>query len=141
MPTRVTESMRRAIEETRRRRESGRRNTTRQHGITPETIRKAIRSGIEAEAEAHVRANAAVGRSDDAVYITEEYIQELEAEMYAAAESLEFERAGALRDRIGQMRDSIGKTVGEVDVKSSKPGRGQRRKHKGRSLPRPKKGV
>ena len=53
----------------------------RRHGITPETIRKAIRAGIEAEAAAHAQANAAVGRGDDAQYITEEYLAELEAEM------------------------------------------------------------
>ena len=65
----------------------------REHGITPETIQKAIRAGIEAEAAAHAQANAAVGRTDEAQYITEEYLAELEAEMFAAAEALEFERA------------------------------------------------
>ena len=59
----------------------------REHGITPETIQKAIRAGIEAEAAAHAEANAAVGRTDEAQYITEEYIGELEAEMFAAAEA------------------------------------------------------
>ncbi len=89
----VTNSMQHAIDETRRRR-AMQEEYNREHGITPTTIKKAIRAGIEAEAAAHARANAAVGRTDEAQYITEEYIGELETEMYAAAEGLEFERAG-----------------------------------------------
>ena len=38
--------------------------------------------------------------------------------MMAAAEQMEFERAAALRDRIIQLQDSIGKALDEVDVKS-----------------------
>jgi excinuclease ABC subunit B len=45
-----------------------------------------------------------VGRSDETQYITEEYLAELEAEMLAAAEELEFERAAALRDRIRALK-------------------------------------
>jgi excinuclease ABC subunit B len=137
---RVTDSMRRTIEETRRRRQM-QEEYNREHGITPETIRKEIRHGIEAEAAAHVRANAAVGRSDEAQYITEEYLSELEAEMLAAAEGLEFERAAALRDRIQQMRDSLGKKVDEVEITSAtRQSRGGRRHGKsGGRLPRPKR--
>src|SRR5207248_222729 len=89
---RVTDSMQRAIEETRRRRAVQEQYNT-EHGITPEGIVKSIRSGIESEAQAHANANAAVGRSDEAQYITEEFLNELEAEMYAAADAKEFERA------------------------------------------------
>ena len=99
----VTESMQRAIDETERRR-ALQEEYNRQHGITPETIVKGIRAGIEAEATAHAQANAAVGRSDEAQYITEEYLAELEAEMMAAADALEFERAAGIRDRIEKMR-------------------------------------
>jgi excinuclease ABC subunit B len=132
----VTNSMQHAIEETNRRR-AMQEEYNRQHGITPVTIQKAIHRGIEAEAAAHARANAAVGRTDEAQYITEEYVSELEAEMYAAAEGLEFERAAAIRDRITKMRDSMGKQVGEVDFRADENGRGKRRR--GGRLPRPKK--
>jgi excinuclease ABC subunit B len=134
---RVTNSMQNAIEETSRRR-TIQEEYNRRHGITPATIQKAIRDGIEAEAAAHVRANAAVGRTDEAQYITEEYLGELEAEMFAAAEALEFERAAAIRDRITKMRDSMGKTVGEIDFHADDNGKGRRRRGGGR-VPRPKK--
>jgi excinuclease ABC subunit B len=136
----VTDSMQNAIEETNRRR-AMQEEYNRQHGITPVTIQKAIRQGIEGEAAAHARANAAVGRTDEAQYITEEYITELEGEMYAAAEALEFERAGVIRDRITKLRDSMGKQVSEVDFHADddKKGRGKRRRGHGGRVPRPKK--
>ena len=135
----VTDSMRRAIEETERRRELQQRYNA-EHGITPETIRKNIRSGIESAAAAHRDANAAVGRDDDAQYITEEYIAELEGEMMEAAEALEFERAAAIRDRITQMRDSMGKKVSEVSVERYSADKRRRRGRKGGAkVPRPKR--
>ena len=133
----VTESMQRAIDETQRRR-ALQEEYNRRQGITPETIRKGIRAGIEAEATAHAQANAAVGRSDETQYITEEYLSELEAEMMAAADALEFERAAALRDRIERMRSSLGRSVEEVDARGKAPSGGGRRRRGGR-LPRPKR--
>jgi len=139
---RVTDSMQRAIEETTRRR-TIQEAYNREHGITPATVKKAIRAGIESEAAAHARANAAAGRSDETQYITEEYLTELEGEMLAAAESLEFERAAGLRDRIMKMRDNVGKPVDEAGregayAKGGRKGRGRGGKSGGR-IPRPKK--
>jgi excinuclease ABC subunit B len=123
----VTESMQRAVEETRRRRRL-QEEYNRQHGIAPETIRKAIREGIEAEVEAHARSHAMVGRRDETEYITEEYLNELEAEMYAAAEALEFERAAAIRDRILQLRQQVGKHLAEAQIhQATRPARARRR--------------
>ncbi|MDX1948298.1 MAG: excinuclease ABC subunit UvrB [Pirellulaceae bacterium] len=133
----VTDSMRNAIDETRRRRELQERYNA-EHGITPETIKKNIRAGIEDAIRGHRAANAAVGRMDEEVYITEEYIRELEEEMYQAAEELDFERAAALRDRIKQLREQIGKKLSEVQLKSYKPGPKKKGGGKDR-VPRPKK--
>ena len=57
-----------------------------------------------------------VGRPEETQYITEEYLAELEAEMLAAAEELEFERAAAIRDRIAQMREQLGKPLAEAEI-------------------------
>ena len=135
---RVTNSMQRAIDETDRRRKL-QQEYNREHGITPETIKKAIRAGIESEASAHAQANAAVGRSDEAQYITEEYLAELEKEMYEAADAMEFERAAIIRDRIEQMRDAIGQPVAAVREKLGKSkGRGRKG---GKRVPKPKRNV
>jgi len=131
----MTDSMQRAIDETERRRKL-QEAYNEKHGITPETIKKAIHRGIESVAAAHASANAAVGRTDETQYITDEYLAELEAEMLAAAENLEFERAAAIRDRIERMQDSIGETVDSV--KAPKAGKGRR--GRGR-VPRPKRSV
>jgi excinuclease ABC subunit B len=144
----VTDAMQRTIEETARRR-ALQEEYNREHGITPETIRKAIFAGIEAEAAAHAEANARVGRTDETQYITEEYIAELEAEMFAAAEAMEFERAATIRDRIGSLRDQIGKPVAAAADRNGEGGkkrRGAKRKSgdpaqwKGR-VPRPKRNI
>lgn len=136
----VTESMRRAIDETQRRR-AIQEAYNREHGITPETIRKHIREGIEAAVAAHREANAAVGRSEEGVYITEEYIQELEQEMLAAADELDFERAASIRDRITHLRDSVGKKLNESQLKPA--GKSKRGRRGGgpspKKVPRPKR--
>jgi excinuclease ABC subunit B len=135
----VTDAMRLAIDETRRRRQAQEQYNA-EHGITPESIRKNIRAGIEAAIAAHRQANAAVGRAREEEYVTDEYLAELEAEMLAAAEALEFERAAAIRDRILQLKRSVGQKLDGVEVRSYDP-RDQRRRrgHSGAKVPRPKK--
>jgi excinuclease ABC subunit B len=98
---RVTNSMQRAIDETRRRREL-QLEYNRQHNITPETVRSAITLGIEGEIAAHKFAQEAAGKDGD--YVTQEYLEELQGEMLQAAANLEFERAAQLRDRIAQLK-------------------------------------
>ena len=136
----VTHSMQRAIEETERRRQKQKAYNS-EHGITPETIRKNITAGIEAVAAAHREANTAVGHTEEAEYVTQESINELESDMMAAAEALEFERAASIRDRITQLNEAIGKKVSEVEP-AAKPSkrRGRRSGAKlGGRIPRPKR--
>jgi excinuclease ABC subunit B len=98
----VTQSMQRAIDETTRRRALQLAYNA-EKGITPETIHKAIRRGIEEQIQARAEVRKAVNR-DEVTDANEDYLNELEAEMLQAAENLEFERAAALRDRIMQIK-------------------------------------
>jgi excinuclease ABC subunit B len=98
----VTDSMQRAIEETQRRRELQLAYNAK-HGITPATVRSAIGAGIEEQIAAHKFAQEVAGQGGDN-YITQEYLEELQNEMLAAAANLEFERAAQLRDRIAELK-------------------------------------
>jgi excinuclease ABC subunit B len=102
----ITHSMQRAIDETKRRR-TRQLAYNQEHGITPETIVKAIRRGIEEEIQAKAIVRKAAGR-DEVTDANEEYLAALEAEMLEAAEKLEFERAAALRDKILELRSAQG---------------------------------
>jgi excinuclease ABC subunit B len=135
----VTKSMQKAIDETDRRR-TAQKEYNDEHGITPKTVLKNIRAGIEATAAAHRNANAAVGRTDETVYVTEEYINELEAEMLEAADIMEFERAGVIRDRITQLREEIGTPLDEVAEQPTGKKRRSRRGGNAGKIPRPKRG-
>ena len=133
----VTASMQAAVDETRRRR-AAQEEYNRRNNITPETIRKNIRAGIESDIMAHRQANEAVGRAREDDYVTEEFVQELEAEMMAAADELDFERAAKLRDRIAEIRDD-GKSPAKREAPSARRRRRPRRGGGKSRVPRPKK--
>ena len=145
----VTEAMQLAIDETERRR-AIQQQYNEANGITPETVRKTIRAGIEADAAKRKQTAARAQEEAETTYITIELIEALEQEMLAAAEGLEFERAAQLRDRVLQLKDNIGKPLSEFEVEKPASGtgsRGQRRGRKGtkgsggrRKIPRPKRG-
>ena len=116
---RITNSMQRAIDETNRRRDI-QLAYNEEHGIKPETIRKAIRRGIEDEIAAQQIVKKAAGIGSETQFVTQEFINELETEMMAAAEQLEFERAAQLRDRINELQKNLGQSVPIGD--ESKPG-------------------
>jgi excinuclease ABC subunit B len=99
----ITESMRQAVDETQRRR-GLQQEYNRLHGITPETIRKEIRAGIEAESASRSVAFEAVGQGDDSRRRSAELLEQLESDMMQAAAELDFERAAMLRDQIASLR-------------------------------------
>lgn len=142
---RVTEAMRAAIDETQRRR-GIQEAYNKKHGITPKTIKKSIRAGIEADAQKHQRTEAAAKSDGIGAYITIEYVDALEQEMLAAAENLEFERAASIRDRVLQLKEHIGKPLSEVELDSKGSAGGMQRGRKKQSasgrgrVPRPKQG-
>ncbi len=111
----TTDSMRRAIEETNRRRDI-QLAYNREHGITPQTIKKGILRGIQDELAAHRIEREMVGETEER-YQRREQLAELEKEMLAAAEVLDFERAAELRDRIYALQ---GRSVGLVRPQASR---------------------
>ncbi|MEM9941980.1 MAG: helicase-related protein, partial [Planctomycetota bacterium] len=133
----VTEAMKNAIQETARRR-AIQEAYNEEHGITPRSVTKPINSGIERDMEDHREKTAAASRTKETVLITEEYIDELRSEMLQAAEDLEFEKAGILRDRIKLLQDNIGQPLEEIDAKPKEKGRRGRRRKKTK-VPRPRK--
>lgn len=101
----ITESMRRAIDETERRRVI-QEAYNKKHGITPQTIRKKIHEVIEAtkvaEKEEPYQALPDLRRMSKKERQT--LLDHLEKEMKAAAKELQFERAAKLRDMIIELK-------------------------------------
>src|SRR5262245_13295499 len=100
----VTDSMRKAIDETNRRR-AVQREYNETHGITPQTIQKAIAEPLAAVCEADYLTLPLVNETpDDEARLTPvelgARIAALRKEMREAAKRLEFERAAEIRDRI-----------------------------------------
>jgi len=100
----VTDAMQEAIDETERRR-AIQEAYNKKHNITPATIKKAIRKGLEDKIAARKTARAAIKASEEEFDATES-VADLEKEMFAAAEALDFEKAAKLRDRIQALKDS-----------------------------------
>ncbi|MDD5729661.1 MAG: excinuclease ABC subunit UvrB [Candidatus Omnitrophica bacterium] len=94
----MTGSMRKAISESNRRRKI-QLEFNLDNKISPRSIQKAIKEGIEDMAEAEVFVEALTGENRDE-YQLRKYISELEYEMELAARNLQFERAAEIRDKI-----------------------------------------
>jgi len=99
----VTDSMRKAIGETNRRR-AVQQDYNRTHGITPQTIQKAIGEPLAAVCEADYLTVPLARESAEEEYLEPAQlaarVAELRREMREAAKRLEFEQAAELRDRI-----------------------------------------
>jgi excinuclease ABC subunit B len=94
--------MQKAIDETSRRREV-QMTYNAAHGITPQTVTKAIRASLESEVKARRTVQEAVHANAQQMDQTE-LIKLLEEEMLQSAQNLEFERAAQLRDKINELK-------------------------------------
>ncbi|MBI1372249.1 MAG: excinuclease ABC subunit UvrB [Phycisphaera sp.] len=134
----VTPAMQKAIDVTENRRKL-QLAYNEEHGITPQTIQKAIRSGLEMEVRARKTAREAI-QADETEYEATELITMLEEQMLEAAKNLEFEKAAALRDRIGELEAApqMGKVkaseIEEADAKPGAPGTRPKKKRKKKTM-------
>ncbi len=102
----MTDSMRRAIDETNRRRQIQVEHNA-EHGITPSTIIKEIRDLTQSLRKvAETGAEYRVG-TDIPKHEAHRLIQEMEKQMKTAAQNLEFEKAALLRDQILELRRTM----------------------------------
>ena len=103
---RITESMRRTIDVTTRRR-AVQQEYNREHGITPETIKRGIPKALYDVSEADY-VTVPIAAEERAVYSADVHLKpllvQLETEMKAAAKDLAFERAAELRDQIKALK-------------------------------------
>ncbi|MFN3330338.1 MAG: helicase-related protein, partial [Pyrinomonadaceae bacterium] len=104
----ITDSMRKAIEETRRRRKI-QEEYNRKHGITPKTIVKAIESTLVTiyEADYFKVPLDLDGLEEYRPENLAETIAKLEVEMKQAAKEMKFEKAAEIRDRIKFLREKL----------------------------------
>ena len=115
----LTESIAKAMSETNRRR-ALQEAYNREHGITPETIRNAIRSVLEVTKRVEESAPETLTEDErDAL------MRRIEDEMIGAAKELEFERAAQLRDQLLKLR-------GEAPMKDDMQQRRHRRRERTR---------
>ena len=108
----LTESMEKAISETNRRR-SLQEKYNKEHGITPQTIKKSVRELIKATIVEDIQNKYNIGKDES----VEDIISKLTDEMLKAASQMEFEKAAELRDKIKELENMNGQ---EVDMFNSK---------------------
>ena len=104
----ISHAMRVCIDETDRRREIQQRYNE-EHGITPQSVEKAVRDIIEVTTKVEAQLDEYEGKSLLELTKKElkEYADDLEKEMREAARALEFERAALLRDRLLEVRAKL----------------------------------
>ena len=110
----ITKSMQAAINETQRRRHI-QEDYNREHGITPQGIKKAIKDiteRVKAVAETKTPYITTPGTKEGIVRL----VKELETQMKIAAKALDFEKAALIRDRIFELRQDLD----PIDIKSGK---------------------
>ncbi|GBE01216.1 UvrABC system protein B [bacterium BMS3Bbin06] len=102
----LTNSIKRAVEETGRRRHI-QQEYNRRMGITPETVKSNIKDILSSIYEGDYWTVPTAEEPAEEYSIGSDMISELERQMREAAQGLEFEKAAALRDRIKRLRERV----------------------------------
>ncbi|MDD2684586.1 MAG: excinuclease ABC subunit UvrB [Gallionella sp.] len=109
---RITESMRKAISETDRRRAKQQAHNE-AHGIIPQGVVKRIKDIIDTEYDMDAGRKSLKAAQTEAKYLAmsekdvSKEIKRLEKDMLQAAKNLEFEKAAQLRDQLKKLRESV----------------------------------
>ncbi|WP_457638865.1 excinuclease ABC subunit UvrB [Persephonella sp.] len=103
----ITPAMEKAIEETNRRRKL-QQEYNQKHNIQPKTVSKDIKDLISLEELGLLELYQSIPEDIDSEEELLDRIQQLEKQMWEAAENWEFEKAAELRDQIEQLRKLIG---------------------------------
>jgi len=125
---RTTDSMKKALDETGRRRKI-QEAYNQKHNITPQSVKKEIKVGIERWKEAEKIAENVIGETEE-TYEAKSHIAYLYNRMLKASNLLDFEQAAKLRDRIRELESEHG-----LDAESSLK---KKAKKSSRSNPRSK---
>ncbi|MCX8094831.1 MAG: excinuclease ABC subunit UvrB [Caldisericia bacterium] len=104
----ITESMKKAIDETNRRRKVQMEYNIK-HGIKPESVRKAVKELIDLPYKEKEEIDIFVKESEKSMSLDyiESLITQLEEEMHLKAETLEFEEAAKIRDKIFELKKRL----------------------------------
>jgi excinuclease ABC subunit B len=78
------------------------------HGITPQTIRRAVQESLHSLGKAREIEESVLREGGGGDFVVTDVIRELEGEMAEAAAKLEFERAALLRDQIRELKKQAG---------------------------------
>ena len=105
----------------------------RENNITPRSVTRAVEESLSTRDEQSAKASAVLKEAGGNLDVTET-IRELEEEMLAAANNLEFEKAALLRDQVRELKRMTGessagesKRSGEYQKPRGRKGRGYRR--------------
>jgi excinuclease ABC subunit B len=100
------------------------------HGITPQTVRRAVQESLHILGKAR-EVEESIVREGGGDFAVTETIRELEQEMAEAATKLEYERAALLRDQIRELKKRVEGTTGDLpprqEVRYDKPKRGRKK--------------
>jgi len=122
----VTESMRRAMDETNRRR-SRQLDYNREHGITPRGIVKSLDEVVLSTQVADARRREGADVILEPGAPTEALAAAIEAEMLREAQALNFEKAASLRDSLDEIRLQLAAAGARSDAAAARRGRGPSR--------------
>jgi excinuclease ABC subunit B len=113
----ITDSIKELLAVTKARREKQIAYNT-EHGLTPRTIIRAVQESLGSLLKGKQIAGGVVGESSSDMDVMT-VLQELEAEMFAASNSMAYEKAALLRDQIMELKQQAGLT--KIEPRGGKP--------------------